>query len=210
MPYRVFIPVFVVAFWLAAVPARAQSNCPDANPYDSQPDDAAINACLSRGGVVTLEGEPSGGHVYYWIQHSLNITVSGTTLTVAEPGERAYLLATNDLYGPMLQTASGVNDYELSELEFGGEVYGRIYRDQCQGYRAFGSNLVLTGDGFRVHDMGTAGAMCGTALGVHGSNFEIWNVTSADNGIAENESHTAPEPWSDGHHARPVRPRLRA
>lgn len=77
-------------------------------------------------------------------------------------------------------------------------MYARTRRGECQGLRTFGSNLILSGDGFVVRNIQTAGAMCGTALGVSGSNFEITGVLSSDNGIPEDEPHSALEPWADG------------
>jgi parallel beta-helix repeat protein len=194
----VILPSMLLALCLSPLSASAQTNCPNANPYDSLPDDAEINACLARGGVVTLRGHAPGGPEFYWISQPLNLAVSGTTLTSGTPGERVELFATNDLYGPMLQAAGGVNNYTISEINFAGGVYSRTRRDECQGYRAFGSNLVLAGDGFVVRNVETAGAMCGTALGVDGSNFEITGVNAYLNGIPADEPHNAPEPWSDG------------
>lgn len=121
---RFWLPIVLVACVLmAAAPSAAQSNCPGANPNDFDPDDAAINACLAAGGIVTLEDGWPG----YWISNTLNLTVSGTVLTKvgATP---PVLYATDNLWGPMLRVPEGVSDYQISELTFGGRVYARIYR----------------------------------------------------------------------------------
>lgn len=194
MTSRFTFPSVLLVLCLTPLTAHAQTNCPGANPYDSAPDDAAINACLSGGGVVTLQGHAPGSNAFYYVQHSLMVTVSGTTLTSGTAGQHVSIFATNDLDEAMLRSAPGVNGYTISEVDFAGGVYSRTFRDTCQGYRDFGSNLVLTGDGFTVRNVNTAGAMCGTALGVDGSNFEITGVYAYLNGIPADEPHNSAEP----------------
>jgi len=172
--------------------AHAQGNCPAAVPNDGARDDREIEACLDAGGPVTLA--PG----YYYVGQTIMLRV-GSTVFTGNSADRPVLLATSDLFGPMLEVAPGTNDWEITNLRFGGGVYGRIHRNQCtvDVHRKFGNNLFLIGSGFKVDNVESSGAMCGSAMEVDGSNFEITNSYFGGNGIPEDEPGASAR-WSDG------------
>lgn len=115
------IPMVACAILLitgaSAPAAHAQGNCPAAIPNDGDRDDRQIEACLDGGGTVTLA---SG---YYYVGQTIMLRVGGTVLT-GNSGDRPILLATDDLFGPMLEVAAGTNEVDGSNFEITNSYFG--------------------------------------------------------------------------------------
>jgi len=167
--------------------AYAQHNCPGAIPNDPVRDDEQIENCLNAGGPreVRLDGG------YYWVGATIEMRVSDVTFASAGTGS-VLLMATDDLYGPMLEVLPGTNGYQITNLQFWGRVYSRTFRNLCVAgpgapHRKFGNNLFLTGSNFTVVSIESTGAMCGSSLEVDGSNFTLASNFIGGNGIPEDE-----------------------
>jgi hypothetical protein len=193
--WRRAIVLLIMVFVAGARTAAAQCS-PEtygANRFDGEPDDAAIQACLDQGGTVVLQ---SGADGAYLIRNTVYLTQHNTVLTSSGPG-KAYVLAHTALYGRILE-AGWVWNYEISGIEFNGNKYLRDHQNNCFGeYRWFGTNLLLQGYNFWVHDINSVRAMCGSAMEVVGSGYEIYNNYVSLNGRAEGEGVPG-APWSDG------------
>jgi hypothetical protein len=157
--------------------------CPAADPNDQLPDDAALQACLDAGGQVVLDpGNPG-----YLIAQGLTVTQDKTILTSSANFARATLLAAPGLAAPILQMTGR-----------DGDRPSRTGIATCTGYRIFGTNVALENStNFLFNDNASTRAMCGSALQVHGTGFELARNVIADNGHGS-EAKDAPEPWSDG------------
>lgn len=167
-------------------------NCPAANPSDSVSDDAALQACLNQGGTVLLvSGEPG-----YSLATGLIINQSNTTLTSADPANKAKLMADPNLNAPMLTVSGSPANWSISHLVFDGNRDLRTLKANCSGYRIFGSILQPRGSGFTIHHNELRHALCGSAMELSGQGFEIYNNIIEDNGW--DQTTYAPEPWSDG------------
>jgi hypothetical protein len=182
-----------IAF-VSAAPVYAQNTCPAANPNDVVDDAAALQHCFDLGGTVALR--PPASPVYgYQVGTTVWIRRNNLVVTSTGPGQ-ARLIAMNHLDGPIIQVEEGTAGYVLANLYVNGNKFLRNLRSSCYGYRDFGSNMLLRGSGFRVHDVESTRAMCGSAMEVSGSNYEIWNNWVHHNG---REEGTMPgDPWSDG------------
>lgn len=175
-----------IGLMLCLLPAvsAAQNTCPAANPDDYTSDSQALQNCLNQGGTIVLRP----GAYYYVIDAPLTLTVDGTVLTSS--GGQAMLLAVDPLYGAMLTATA--NNYEIANVWFHGGKWIRTLG--CYGYRGYASNLLLRGSGFRVHDSKSEQALCGSAMEIDGSYFEVYGNWVAYNGKTSGSG----EPWSDG------------
>jgi len=179
-----------------------EGNCPDANPADHTADDDALQACLNRGGRVELvPGDPG-----YIIAKGIQITVDGTVLTSYSAPAKATLVAAADLHAPIVE-AEGRSNFTIEHVIIDGNKSQRSAIGDCADHpetntnRAFASNIIIGGansQGFIVRNIESRHALCGTALQLHGSNFEVANNNIHDNGFRRAEQPTVPEPWSDG------------
>jgi len=174
--------VFVVA---TASLGSAQGTCTAANPNDGNPDDVALNACLSGGGTVTLVE----GSVGYILANPVSIIVSGTSIVGPAVG-LANFIAKNDLTGYMLQ-ALDVNNVTLQSLWFDGNKGNRTV--PCNPNDGTGKNLVARGNNIHVDNVGSINALCGSAFEVHSDGLSVTNSYFANNGY---EYPTGP--WADG------------
>ena len=146
---RLSTALCTILFVSSAVEARAQCS-PDsygASPFDTVSDRLAIQTCLDQGGTVLLTEVPNG--YGYYVDQTLWLTRGGTVLRSTGPG-KSRVIASSNLNGPMLRT-DPINGYEISEIEFNGAKFGRDLRNNCVGYRDYGSNLLLRGSNFTVH-----------------------------------------------------------
>ncbi len=169
-------------------------NCAAADPNDTAPDDAALQACLDRGGRVELLAGTPG----YIIASGVKITVDGTVLTSAVAPAKATLLAHPGLFAPLVEAQSRAN-FTIEHLIVDGNKGNRTRLSDCAGYRPFGVNIIIGGSrDFVVRNSELRHAMCGTALGLNGSSFEIAHNLVADNGFTRDQQPRIPEPWSDG------------
>lgn len=168
--------------------------CPAANPNDQIRDDDQIQMCLNAGGTIVLDGN-SGG--YYIIRYTLVIP-SGVTLTSVGTS-RAMLFAHPDLVGPIIYSNS--SGFTLSRLWLYGNMYNRTaFVGVCNsGSRGTqGDNASLNGSNFLIDDIESSFAMCGTGMGVNGTDFEIRNSWFANNGRSGSQAPGVQEPWADG------------
>jgi hypothetical protein len=168
-------------------------NCPAANPNDSQPDDAALQNCLNQGGTVVL----APGNPGYIIASGLTINVDDTVLTSSAAPTRARLVADPGLAAPLLAMTNR-NGVRITFIEVDGNRPNRTGIATCHGYRIFGTNVALEGStNFAFNDSRSTRAMCGSALQINGTSFELARNLIDDNGHGR-EAVDAPEPWSDG------------
>lgn len=132
---RLFV-VAVVVFFGSTTFASAQT-CPGATPNDGSDDFTAIQNCLNAGGTVRLDDG------YYWIGQTLELWHNNTILT-NNGGGRPALLATPNLFGPILEV-KGASYWELRDLQFGGMLYSRNFAYECGSgvHRKFGNNLFV-------------------------------------------------------------------
>jgi len=168
------------------------STCPGASPCDQVPDDAALQQCLDQGGVIRLtQGSPG-----YIIHDGLRITRDGTTLTSTGTG-RPTLIAHADLIQPIL-SAVNRDGTVIENLRLDGDKWRRTTSGSC-GQAPAGANLTVhgaTSRNFLVRNVESVRAMCGTALGASGSNFEVTGNLIDDAGFMQGER--AGTPWADG------------
>ena len=131
----------------APVDPTPVTSCPEADPTDLVADDAALQACLDRGGTVTLYRAEPG----YLLARGLVITVDETTLTGAGVGARARLVAAPALSAPLV-TAQGRRGFVLRSLELDGNRPNRPDRQtKCTGYRGAWSTIMINdASGFAV------------------------------------------------------------
>jgi hypothetical protein len=173
--------------------ATLAPSCPAADPNDQVPDDAALQACFDAGGTVVL----APGNPGYLIATGLTVSKDGTIVTSSSAPTRATLLAAPSLAAPILQM-TGRTGVQISFVTFDGNRPNRTGVATCMGYRIFGTNVSLENStSFSFDDNKSTRAMCGSALQVHGTGFELARNEIVDNGHAT-EAKDAPEPWSDG------------
>ena len=175
--------------------AAAQCSCNSANPNDNNDDACHINMCLASGGTVALERGSPG----YILEHGLDIVVNGTRLTSVDE-EKVLFIAKSTLEDTMLR-ADEVDDFVLENLIFDGrkDLRQDVAAEFCEGYRGlYTSNLRLIGSGFELDHVDSINAVCGSALEVAGSNFEIHSGFFANNGHPAGTSGWGAEPWADG------------
>lgn len=168
--------------------------CATANPNDQLPDDAALQACLERGGRVALAAGSPG----YLVARGLVLRKSGTELTSADPLRPARVLAHPDLFAIMLDVPDGTTGYRLHHVSFDGNLARRRRANDCRGHRSFGTNVRFRGSRFKIEDVESTGAMCGSALEGQGADFEIARCRVHDNGRSAGGAREGLEPWADG------------
>jgi len=169
-------------------------NCPAANPNDNLPDDGALQACLDRGGLTALPTGTPG----FILATGLIITNNGTTLRGADPAAPARIIAAPTLHATMI-LADTIHDVVVRYLDLDGNRPARTaFLADCHGYRLFASGLVVRySHHFALLDNHIARTLCGAALEVDGSDFEIARnfLDTSGHGL---EAKDAPEPWGDG------------
>jgi hypothetical protein len=194
--------VVVCALALFGRPSRAASQtvttCEAANPFDTLPDDVALQSCLDDYDWVLLKPETLPGYVGYLVGDTIKLKRAGALLTSASYPSKAKLLAAPSLNGSMLRV-SGVDGFEISFLRFDGNRENRSVRDKpCDAVHNF-RNVELAGVGFHVRYVESFGAVCGSAMTVGGSSrFEIYGSMFYDNGRQPEEANGLAGLWSDG------------
>jgi hypothetical protein len=165
-------------------------DCPRANPNDNTPDDAALQTCLDQGGTVILDAGSPG----YIIAAGVSLVGDGTVLTSRDTSNRATLIAHPDLHAPIL-SAKNFSGYRIEAVKFDGNKANRT--TPCDpGYRDYGSNLILRGNGFTILNVESSRALCGSAMEIVGSNYVVANSQFYSNGYID--SQRGGWPWSDG------------
>src|SRR5437867_1433616 len=94
------LPVICGLLALSSAPARSFSTvttCDAANPFDDQPDDAALQACLDNYDWVLLKPEDLAGYVGYLISDTVKLRRDHILLTTADNPHKAMLVATPEL-----------------------------------------------------------------------------------------------------------------
>ena len=165
-------------------------DCPSANPNDNTPDDAALQTCLDQGGTVILDAGSPG----YIIVAGVSLVGDGAVLTSKDAGNRATLIAHPDLHAPIL-SAKNSSGYRIEAVKFDGNKANRT-TPCAPGYRGYGSNLILRGDGFTILNVESSRALCGSAMEIVGSNYVIANSQFYSNGYIT--SQRGGWPWADG------------
>ncbi|HEV3142209.1 MAG TPA: right-handed parallel beta-helix repeat-containing protein, partial [Vicinamibacterales bacterium] len=182
----------------AIVPQGTVTTCDAANPFDHEPDEVALQACLDNFEWVLLKPDYLPGYVGYIVNDTVKLKHDHILLTTAESPHMATILAGPKLGAPMLR-ASTSNNYEISFIRFDGNRENRDVRDHpCDDARQFG-NVQLTGSGFHIRYVESIGAVCGSAMAVGGANtFEIVSSIFADNGRQPEDAHGISGLWADG------------
>lgn len=189
--------LFLMAFCVSSAPqtaaATSRPNCPQARPGDGEPDASAINRCLTEEGLVILE---DGG--VYDIDRPIEIHKDGMVLRGEGRGDRPVLRAVPDLADELLRTTDGAGEYVLAHLVFDGRKDHRTARALCETEERFRlTQIRLRGDRWRVHDVDSNNALCGSAMEVEGADFEIRNSQFLNNGYPQGTGSLR-EPWADG------------
>ncbi len=159
------------------------SLCPEANPNDNLADDAALQTCLNKGGIIAFtKGNPG-----YIIATGIVITKDQTTLTSKEANEKAVFIADPNLLNPMLKTVSTKSaGFVLKNLKFDGNRINRTTLSSCAQPTGKGINIVLNGANFTVDNIDVVNALCNSSFNIGtGTNFEIKNSRIADGGYAD-------------------------
>ena len=181
-----------VATMVLLRPSGAVEPCiPNASPSDGIEDSIAIQACLNKGGLVSLS---PGQHPGYLIERGLKM---GSNTTLTSTGAKATLAAHSTLGAEPILDVLGFN-WHISEVVFDGRKYERDALGLCWSGDKRGYNLKVDGTDFSITHVDTVNAMCGTGLEVVGTDFEIAFVFSAYNGREVGEWPNAPYQWSDG------------
>jgi parallel beta helix pectate lyase-like protein len=182
----------------AAFEPRSTTTCDAANPFDNLPDDVALQACLDNYDAVLLRPNTGSGYVGYLIANTLRLKRTNGLLTSAAIPAKATVLAAPGLNSSILRVSS-VDGFEISFIRFDGNRENRQVRDKaCTDVRDY-RNIELTGNGFSVRYVESAGAVCGSAMTVgNSSNFQIVNSLFYDNGRQPEDANGIAGLWSDG------------
>jgi len=189
-----------ICLWTAPALVRTQTatTCDAANPFDSLPDDAALQVCLDDYDWVLLKPDDLPGYVGYIVNDTLKPRRRGFLLTTSANPRKATIRASVDLNGSMLRV-SGFDDFEISFIRFDGNRPNRAVRDKpCDAGHNF-RNVELSGNGFRVRYVESFQAVCGSAMTVGASTrFLIYGSAFYDNGRQPEEANGISGLWSDG------------
>jgi hypothetical protein len=179
---------------LGATHAAAQSSCPEASPWDWQPDAVLLQACLERDQHLYLErGNPG-----YIIDNTIYIGWGGYRITSVND-DKAVLIGAEGLIGPLIKTGFHTG-WEVSNLVVvDGRKWLRTVRYLggalgCAATGHNGMNLWLQGRNFLVHHVDSINAACGSGMGVQGDDFEVRNSYLVNNGAPQEDGG----PWADG------------
>ena len=178
---------------------RTTTTCDAANPFDNEPDDAALQACLDNYDAVLLQPDNRPGYVGYLVSNTIKIKRKGGLLTSAAIPAKATIRAAPDLSSSMLR-ASDVDDFDLSFIRFDGNRENRLVRDKpCTTAALNHRNVELIGNGFSVRYVESFRAVCGSAMTVgDSSDFIIYQSLFYDNGRQPEDADGIAGLWSDG------------
>lgn len=177
--------------------AASTTLCREADPYDDQPDDRAIQDCLAQFDRVLLQPPERPGYVGYLVADTVRLRRDGVLLTSAKSPRKATLIAAPALAVPMLRTQA--NDFEISFIIFDGNRHNRDVRDKpCIEVRNH-RNVEASGLRFRVRYVESARAVCASGMTVGASaGFEISNSWFYDNGRQPEDADGVSGLWADG------------
>src|SRR5262245_58200242 len=107
------------------------TTCEAANPFDTAPDDAALQQCLDNYDQVLLKPDDLRGYVGYVLSNTIKLRHDHILLTSGIP-RKSTLIAAPDLKAPMLTvTGAAANNYEISFIRFDGNRDARSVRDKA-------------------------------------------------------------------------------
>ena len=180
-----------------AVP-RTSTTCDEANPFDSNPDHLALQACLDNFDDVLLKPGGQPGYVGYILGDTIKIKRPGALLTTADNPHKATIVAGRELGSSMLR-ALGIDNFEISFIRFDGNRDRRVALvkpcDAVRNYR----NVEVISNGFKLRYIESTGAVCGSSLTVgDSSNFEIYGSSFYDNGAQPEDVNGIEGFWADG------------
>lgn len=187
-------PVRAVCPATPVIDTAIEPNCPAANPNDDLPDDEALQTCLNRGGLTALPRGTPG----FILATGIKVFNNGQTLRGADPAQKARFVAAAGLKDTMIR-ADTITDLVVRHLELDGNRPARTASlGDCGGYRFKSSGLVVRySRNFVLSDNRIVNTLCGSALEVDGSDFEVARnvIESSGHGL---EAKDASEPWADG------------
>lgn len=181
-----------------SVQTQSVTMCPAANPYDREPDQFALEACLAGFDRVLLQPEDGPEYVGYIIADTVDLRRGGVLLTSARSPMKAVLVAAPSLAVPLLRARA--HDYEISFIVFDGNREEREVRNKpCTEARNYRNVELSNGTGFRVRYVESKRAVCGSGMTVGGSaRFEVSNSWFYDNGRQPEDADNIPGLWADG------------
>jgi hypothetical protein len=182
----------------AGAAIRTRTTCDAANPFDTAPDEIALQACLDDYDDVLLQPSHLRAYVGYIVNDTLKLKRRGALLSTTDNPRKATIVAGRDLTSSMLR-ASAVDDFEISFVRFDGNRENRAVRDKpCDAGHNY-RNVELTGNGFQVRYVESFGAVCGSAMTIGGSaTFQIYGSWFYDNGRQPEEAGNISGLWADG------------
>lgn len=180
------------------VHTQSVTTCPEANPYDREPDQFALERCLANFDRILLQPEDGPNYVGYVVADTVDLRRSGVLLTSAQSPMKAVLVAAPSLAVPLLRARA--NDYEISFIVFDGNRDERDVRDKyCTEARNYRNVELNNGTGFRIRYVESKRAVCGSGMTVGGSRqFEIVNSWFYDNGRQPEDANDIAGLWADG------------
>lgn len=194
---RALLAVLLAAVTQTSASMQTPSTCAEANPYDAEPDDLAIQGCLARYDRVLLSPPERPGYVGYLVADTIDLRRDGALLRSAGAPALAMLIAAPSLTVPILRARA--NNFEISFIAFDGNRDARDVRDKpCTANRNY-RNVELTGVGFKVRYVDSARAVCGSGMTIGASSgFEISNSRFYDNGRQPEDANGIGGLWADG------------
>jgi Right handed beta helix region len=194
---RLLLVALLTLITQSSVTTQSVTLCAAADPYDTEPDNAALQDCLARFDRVLLLPPERPGYVGYLIADTVRLRRDGVLLTSAKSPARAVLVAAPTLAGPLLRAQA--NAFEVSFIRFDGNREQRDVRnkpcDLARNYR----NVELAGFDFRVRYAESLRAVCASGMTVGASGrFEISNSSFYDNGRQPEEADGVSGLWADG------------
>jgi hypothetical protein len=194
-----------------------ETNCYKANPNDLLTDDAALQACLDKGGEIRLVSGATGSAAYV-ISSPLRVTKNFTVIVGVAPPARPKLIAAVGLQGSLLNVyqLGGLVGAKIGWLDFDGNRSHRvpIIGNGCMSGGWHGGNLSFgrhwtTSDfaeitNFAFDDNVSENALCGSGAEIYGTDYEVArnsflsNGVGTENPINDNCGASTACQWSDG------------
>ena len=191
--------LIILGALVVAAPAAAQTvtTCDAADPYDTRPDDVALQRCVNEYDRVLLDVPERPGYVGYLITNAVDVERNNILITSRRSPRKATLLADPTLTEPLIRVRA--NQFELSFIHIDGNRDERNVRDKpCSTIHPYW-NAELSGTGFHVRYVESNRAVCGSGMTVGNSTrFEIVNSWFYDNGRQPEDAGGIGGLWADG------------
>lgn len=181
-----------------SVHAQSLTTCPEADPYDREPDQFAIERCLANFDRIVLEAQDRPDYVGYIVADTIDLRRAGVLLTSARSPMKAVIIAAPSLNVPILRATTV--DYEISFIIFDGNREEREVRNKpCTAARNYRNVELSNGTGLRIRYVESKRAVCGSGMTVGGSReFEITGSWFYDNGRQPEDADGIHGLWADG------------